>query len=225
MKITLKTLLEIASHEGLVYEAYKDAVGVWTWGIGVTNSSGHIVYPRYKDNPQSLKRVLEVYEWLVRTRYAPAVVGAFGNIPYEEHHFAAALSFHWNTGAIDRAIWFRQWKEGDSSSAYESIMNWTKQDVVTERREKERDLFFSGRWNGSGYVKEWRVKKPSYKIDWSKGYPTRIDAILADIIAERDDPNNKNMPDSQKDANDIVENMKETMMMVDPSIVEIIVKR
>ena len=52
--ITVKIAQEIVSHEAIVREAYKDSVGVWTWSVGITNASGHKVFPRYKDNPQSL---------------------------------------------------------------------------------------------------------------------------------------------------------------------------
>lgn len=40
MKITARVALELASHEGLVRQAYKDSVGVWTWSIGITSASG-----------------------------------------------------------------------------------------------------------------------------------------------------------------------------------------
>ena len=102
--ITLRVALELLSHEAIVREAYKDSVGVWTWGVGVTDASGHKVQ-RYIDSPQTIERCLEIYVWLLRTRYAPAVRKAFEGHNLSEHEFAAALSFHYNTGAIGRATW------------------------------------------------------------------------------------------------------------------------
>ena len=32
--ITHRVTLEVVTHEGLVPEAYKDSVGVWTWSLG-----------------------------------------------------------------------------------------------------------------------------------------------------------------------------------------------
>ena len=60
-EVTPKIALEILSHEAIVLEAYKDSVDVWTWGVGVTQESGHDVYPRYLDCPESVCRCLEVY--------------------------------------------------------------------------------------------------------------------------------------------------------------------
>ena len=51
--ITYKTALEIASHEALIRQAYKDSVGVWTWSVGLTSATGHDVL-RYKANPNPL---------------------------------------------------------------------------------------------------------------------------------------------------------------------------
>ena len=98
-KITPRIAAELIAHEGIVREAYKDSVGVWTWSIGVTDASGHLV-GRYKDNPQSLERCFEIFEWLLRTRYLPAVQEAFAGHELKEHELGGALSFHYNTGAI-----------------------------------------------------------------------------------------------------------------------------
>lgn len=40
-KLTPRIVAAIAHEEGLVLEAYRDSVGVWTWALGVTNASGH----------------------------------------------------------------------------------------------------------------------------------------------------------------------------------------
>ena len=72
IQITAEMAAEIVGHEAIVLEAYRDSEGIWTWGIGVTDASGHSVM-RYKDAPQTIKRVLEVYIWLLNTNYAPDV--------------------------------------------------------------------------------------------------------------------------------------------------------
>ena len=46
--------------------------------------------------------------------------------------------------------------------------------AILERREKERDLFFDGKWSNDGNVTVYtRVHKPSYSPDW--GSAKRID--------------------------------------------------
>lgn len=155
-----QSLIELASHEAIVLEAYKDSKGIWTWGIGVTNASGHNVN-RYKDNPQSIKKVVEIFEWLVRTKYLPAVRAAFTR-PLTREQLAAALSFHYNTGAIGRASWVKSFNAGNIQKARREFMNWSSPKEIVERRKKERDLFFDGKWSNNGKVLVIPVRKPSY---------------------------------------------------------------
>lgn len=165
-QITARAALELIGHEAIVQEAYKDSVGIWTWGIGVTGASGHEVFPRYKDKPQPIEHCLAVYLWLLRDRYAPAVVAAFEGHALTEAQFAAALSFHYNTGAIGVATWVSSWLAGDVDRARAEIMNWRKPAEIIPRREKERDLFFDGKWSQDGKATIYPVRKPSYAPDW-----------------------------------------------------------
>lgn len=176
-EVTLRGAAELISHEAIVQEAYKDSVGIWTWGIGVTNASGHVVYPRYKDNPQTIQRCLEIFVWLLREKYAPDVLKAFGDYRLTEAQFAAALSFHYNTGAILTASWVKLWQQGKVAAARESIMEWKKPASIVERRGKERDLFFDGKWSGDGKATVYPVSKPSYAPAWGKA--SRIDIMPA----------------------------------------------
>lgn len=175
--LTPRIVLEIAAHEAIVPEAYKDSVGVWTWALGVTNASGHQVHPRYKDAPQTLRHCLEVSIWLLRERYLPQVLAAFGGMPLSEAQLGAALSFHYNTGAIARAGWVQAWRTGEAAGAREAFMEWRKPAEIIPRREKERDLFFDGRWTGDGQVTVYDVAKPSYA-------PKRSSARRVDIAAD-----------------------------------------
>lgn len=160
-KLTERTVLEIADHEGVVLEAYLDSKGVWTWGIGVTDASGHMV-GRYKDKPATLERVVEVYEWLLRKKYLPDVLDTFAGHELAEHQIAAALSFHYNTGAIASAHWVKLWKRGKVAEARRAFMNWISPREIIGRRKCERDLFFDGRWSSDGEVLVFDVKKPGY---------------------------------------------------------------
>ena len=160
--ITARIAAEIAAHEGIVKEAYLDSVGVWTWGLGITDASGHHV-ERYRDNPQTLARCLEVYCWALEKNYAPAVVAAFEGHRLAEHEFAAALSFQWNTGAIRRAQWVQLYREGKRDAARRAIMNWCNPPALTERRRREQVLFFDGKWSGDGTALLFDVAKPRYQ--------------------------------------------------------------
>ena len=181
--ITERIMLEILEHEGIVLEAYKDSVGVWTWGAGVTSKSGHSVM-RYVDRPQTMRRVLEVYEWLLRTKYLPGVLEAFNPMQLTEAQLGAALSFHWNTGAIGRADWVQSAKAGKMDQARREIMNWSTPKEIIGRRKLERALFFDGQWSSDGIVTVYqRVRKPSYAPDWSSAKQVDIRDDLRAVVA------------------------------------------
>jgi lysozyme len=175
--INLRIALELIEHEAIVQEAYKDSEGIWTWGVGVTNASGHNI-DRYRDNPQTIARCIEIYLWLCQKKYGPEVIEAFKSHALTESQFAAALSFHYNTGAIGRASWVSAFLRGDIAEARERFMDWRRPSSIIERRKKERDLFFDGKWSQTGTAMVWPVRKPRYTPDWSKG--TRRD-VSADI--------------------------------------------
>lgn len=175
MSLTERTLIEIADHEGVVLESYLDSVGVPTWGIGVTDASGHKV-GRYFGNPQSIERVFEVFEWLLRTRYLPAVLRAFQGHELTENQLAAALSFHYNTGAIERADWVRHFRNGDTATARRAFMNWSTPREIIGRRKCERDLFFDGAWSSDGFV-------PVYEVQNSRPVKPKL-VDISPMVAE-----------------------------------------
>lgn len=178
-KVSIRALGEIVSHEAIIQESYKDSKAVWTWSAGITSASGHDV-DRYKDNPQPIRKCLEIYYWLLTTKYLPDVLSAFHGRALSEAQLAAALSFHWNTGAIKVADWVESWLAGKPTQARSEFMNYRKPPEIIERREKERDLFFDGEWSGDGKVTLYQVRKPSYTPNW--GSAKRID-ITADLAA------------------------------------------
>lgn len=155
-KIDYQVALEVASHEAIVRSAYKDTKGIWTWSIGLTNSSGHNV-ERYIDKPQTLEHCLRIYVWALE-KYANDVRKAFTK-PLSQAQFAAALSFHYNTGAIARATWVKSFNAGKIEQAKKEIMNWKNPPEIIGRRTKERDLFFNGKWSNNGSILEYLVSK------------------------------------------------------------------
>ena len=181
-KLTAKVAMELIAHEAIVQECYKDSVGVWTWSVGVTNASGHKIHPDYLDKPQPIRKCLEAYLDLLQKKYVPDVEAAFAGHPLTEAQFAAALSFHYNTGAIKKADWVKKWKAGDVAGARKDIMNWKKPPEIIPRREKERDLFFDGKWSSDGKATVWPVKKPGYKPHWGGGKRVDVSADLAALL-------------------------------------------
>jgi lysozyme len=185
--VTTKIALEILSHEAIVREAYCDGVGVWTWGVGITEVSGHTVFPRYRDRPQTMRWCLEMYLRVLKQNYASAVADCFSGIELSESQFGAALSFHYNTGGIKAATWVEEWKRGDVVASRLAFMNWSKPAQIIPRRTKERDLFFDGVWAADGLVLEIPVNKPAYEPDPARASPVDVRAILNVLIGNETD--------------------------------------
>ncbi|NKB51036.1 MAG: hypothetical protein GKR97_02225 [Rhizobiaceae bacterium] len=181
-QLTARIAQELLSHEAVVREAYQDVVGVWTWGVGVTEASGHTICPRYVDHPQTMRWCLEMYLRLLHEVYAPEVEEAFMGVPLKENEFGAALSFHYNTGAIKSATWVEEWKCGKVEAARMSFMNWRKPPQIIGRRKKERDLFFDGVWSSSGLVREYAVLKPEYQPDAQNPKFIDVSVLLGELI-------------------------------------------
>jgi lysozyme len=176
-QLTPQVLLELFGHEAIVQEMYLDSVKVETWSAGLTAKSG-INVRQYKDNPQSLQVCVNAVVDRLRKVYVPAVLGAFKGRALTSAQFAAALSFDYNTGAIGRADWVKLWLAGRTDEAYASFMNWKSPPEIIERRKKERDLFFAGKWSNDGKVAIIGVRKPSYNPNWAS---TKRVSVTAEI--------------------------------------------
>lgn len=170
--LTARIAAEIAHHEGLVREAYRDSVGVLTWSVGLTDATGHKV-GRYVGKPATLERCLEVYAWALDA-YADKVRGVFAGHELTEAQFGGALDFHWNTGRIHTATWPRLWKAGDVAGARRSYLSWRKPPEIIPRREKGAALFFDGAWSGDGTAPEFPVSRPGGTPVWGKGRPVDV---------------------------------------------------
>lgn len=164
--LTRRVAIEVASKEDCVLEAYLDSEGVWTWGLGLTVASGHNPM-RYRKKPATIERAVEVYIWALR-RYAREVLDAFHGHELTPPQFAGALSFHWNTGEIGAASWVKAFKRGDMRAASAGFLAYDKPEAIKGRRKKEHDLFFKGKWSGTGKITIWGVH-PSGKVNWSSG--------------------------------------------------------
>lgn len=115
--------------------------------------------------------------WALK-RYATGVQKAFRGVPITKAQFAAALSFHWNTGSILTATWVRQFIKGDVKAARSSIMNWKKPPEIEARRKRERDLFFDGRWSGDGTITQFTRLTSKNTPDWKSGKKINVDAEI-----------------------------------------------
>lgn len=175
--VDAQVALEVAAHEALVRQTYVDSVGVKTWCVGMTNATGHTV-ERYIGKPQTVQHCMNIYAWALEN-YADGVRKAFKGVPISKAQFAAALSFHWNTGAIGRATWVSHFRKGDKAAARKAFMNWVTPKEITARRRKERDLFFDGSWSNDGTMTEFTRVTSRMTPDWSSAKRINVSKELA----------------------------------------------
>tara|TARA_R110002020_G_scaffold116908_3_gene267583 strand:+ start:506 stop:1147 length:642 start_codon:yes stop_codon:yes gene_type:complete len=159
MKTSEKGIVALMIHEGIVPAPYRDSVGVWTYGIGHTAGAGR-PYPR--DMPAGMPAdldgaLLDVFEVFRRdlAKYEAEVNSAI-TAEISQAQFDAAVSFHYNTGAIARASWVKKLNAGDVAGAAAGIMAWKKPPEIIPRRKAEQDLFKSGVYP-SGSITVWTV--------------------------------------------------------------------
>ncbi|MGE0845935.1 MAG: lysozyme [Flavobacteriaceae bacterium] len=194
MRIDFDTAMEVASHEAVVRQAYRDSGGKWTWSVGLTSATGHDV-ERYIGKPQSLAHCLRVYVWAL-DNYAEGVRRAFAGCPLTREQFAAAVSFHWNTGKIATASWVRHFRAGDMARAERAFKLYNKDGGrvsrgLVARRAKEADLLFRGKWSHGSTMTEYTRLTAKATPVWSSARRVEVAGILREALAGR-------IPDSDK---------------------------
>ena len=186
MKTSDKGIAFLVAHEGVVPGPYLDSVGVWTYGIGHTKAAGDpdpASLPRGMpdDLDAALREVFTVFRRDL-AKYEADVERALGRTPAAQHEFDAAVSFHFNTGAIGRAAWVDLWKRGQKADAARSMLaNWRKPAEIIGRRTAERDLFLTGSY-GTDKATVWQVNTDG-KVVWKQARRLSQDDILR-LMAE-----------------------------------------
>lgn len=160
MRTSDQGLAFIVAHEGVVPAPYFDSVGVPTFGIGHTASAGPpdpegMARGMPLDLDEALTYAFEVFRRDL-PRFEAGVNRVLNGRTVPQHEYDAAVSFHFNTGAIAHAEWVKEWLAGRKDAAAAKIMNWRKPASIIERREAERDLFLRGTY-GSRRAAVWPV--------------------------------------------------------------------
>ena len=160
MQMSDKGLAFLEAHEGVVLKAYRDPVGVWTIGAGLTSASGVItVKPGMIITREEASRLLRE---ALRRNYEPRVAKAMPGAAQNECD--AGVSFDWNTGAIHKATWVKRWRAKAKAELIRAgLMAWTKGGGrvlpgLKRRRAEEAALLLEGRYAG---VDTALVLKPS----------------------------------------------------------------
>lgn len=186
-RVDADVALEVASHEALVRQTYKDGGGVLTWAVGMTNATGHTV-ERYIAKPQSVQHCMNIYAWALEN-YADHVRAVFGDLP--KHQFAGILSWTWNLGGgnLRKASWVKHFKAGRMADAERAFKTWNKDNGqvipgLTTRRAKEADLIFRGKWSNDGTMTEYTRLSKAMTPVWSSAIKINVSAELKAAFAK-----------------------------------------
>lgn len=143
-KISVKCLALIKEFEGCHLTAYRDEVGVWTIGYGITNADKSITGTTVK---RGLKISQETAEkWLEKAlnkKYLLKVMKYDTRYGWNQNELDALVSFAYNIGSIDQLT-----ANGSRSKATiaDKMLEYNKAGGkvyrgLTRRREAERKLF------------------------------------------------------------------------------------
>ncbi len=150
MRTSPRGVAFIAAHEGVVTRAYRDAAGRWTIGVGHTAAAG----PPKPASGMVISRA-RAFQILADdlAQFERRVSAALPGV--RQHEFDGAVSFDFNTGAINRASWVKRFRAGDRAGARARLMLWTKAGGRTvaglvRRREDEARLIFDGDYGAIG---------------------------------------------------------------------------
>jgi lysozyme len=119
----------------------------------------------------------------MRERYLPVVERAFAGFDLNEAQIAAALGFHWNTGAIASTSWVRMVKAGQGPGARQFLTtHYLNDGDLTARRRREAALFFDGKWPADLACPVYPVRKPGYAPNFGKGQRIDLLPILEGMV-------------------------------------------
>lgn len=146
MQTSSKGVAALEHDEGVVLKAYLCPAGVWTIGAGLTAASG-VVRPK-AGMVITRAEATTLLQRALREGYEPTVKEAMPGA--KQHEFDAAVSFHFNTGAIRRASWVGLWrKKAPRGQVAAKFLIWNKGGGkvlpgLTARRQRELKLLQDG---------------------------------------------------------------------------------
>ncbi|MCV9936868.1 lysozyme [Boseaceae bacterium BT-24-1] len=167
MTFSKNGLRELIGHEAIVQTRYRDSKGIWTIGVGHTASAG-LPNPKTYHGEMSIPEVIELYLDDLGS-YIAAVNKAL-KVIVSQTEFDALVSFHFNTGGINKAALVTSLNAEDLKKAAAQFLNWQKPPEILKRRTKEQKLFSTGAYQNGGRA----LLVPADDdgtVRWDKGKP------------------------------------------------------
>lgn len=168
--VSEKCIKLVKKFEGLYLKAYKDEVGVWTIGYGITNADKAITKVTVKAGLKITEKTAD--NWLEKAlnkKYLPKVMKYNSKYKWNQNEIDALVSFAYNIGSIDMLT-----ANGTRSRATiaAKMLQYNKAggkalNGLTRRRKAERELFLAA-------VKKKATKKKTYATVNTKKDPLTI---------------------------------------------------
>lgn len=138
----------IAGWEGERLTSYQDSGGTWTVGIGHTSAAGPPTVTAGMTISEAESREIFTRDL---AKFEKRVRDEFGPIPQEV--FDGAVSFDFNTGAIDSASWPDLWRIGEYAESENKLKEWNQaggqvNNGLVKRRDAEADMIFRQNYSG-----------------------------------------------------------------------------
>ena len=170
--------------EGVVLKAYRDVVGVWTIGSGLTAGSG-VVKPK-AGMVITVEENRRLTQAALSRNYLPRVAKAVGD-GVSQGAIDGGASFDWNTGAILKATWVTAFRSNNAAGVRKGLAAWVKgggkvlPGLVT-RRAEEADIILMSRY--PAYLKlptpEPTVKYAAFVVSMTDAEKLKVkEALLA----------------------------------------------
>ncbi|MDO9639668.1 MAG: peptidoglycan-binding protein [Pseudotabrizicola sp.] len=169
MQISAQGVATLKHHEGEVLRAYRCPAGIWTIGVGLTAASG-VVKPKAGMTITSAEST-SLLQQALRRNYEPAVKAAMPGA--KQHEFDAGGNFHFNTGAIGRATWVKQWRTKAAAAVIRAgMLVWNKGGGkvlpgLVRRREDEARMLLEGKYPVSARNAAPEKPKPGGSPVWA----------------------------------------------------------
>lgn len=173
MDISNQGLAELASYEALMLFPYLDSGGVKTVGIGSTSSDIFDLANWAWDKQITIKDAVDIYRRSL-IKYVAAVNNAL-KVPVSQHQFDAIVSFTYNVGTtgMSKSTFIKLINKGaNNSQIIAALKMWNKDNGkvikgLINRRQKEADLFTTGKYSANGHCSLIQVNPNTHKPIYS----------------------------------------------------------
>lgn len=168
-KVSEKCIKLVKKFEGLYLKAYRDEVGVWTIGYGITNADKVITKVTVKAGLKITEKTADNWlEQALNKKYLPKVMKYNSKYKWNQNEIDALVSFAYNIGSID-ALTANGTRSRVTIAA--KMLQYNKAggkvlNGLTRRRKAERKLFLT--------AKKKTAKKKTYATVNTKKDPLTI---------------------------------------------------